>query len=67
MLAKNQGAGLPDHLRITIANHQSVSLRFKGDYDQFRVVIKDIFDRIAIDLANIRSHCVYGHLLLSRT
>ena len=67
VLAKIQGAGLPDHLRMAIANRRSISLRFKGDHDQSDVVIKDILDRIAIDPANIRSHCAYGRLLLSRT
>jgi tetratricopeptide (TPR) repeat protein len=52
---------------MEISNRQSISLRFKGDHDQSDVVIQDILKRITIDSTDIRSHCSYGRLLLSRT
>ena len=67
VLAKIQDTGLPDHLQMAIALRQSISLRFKGDHDRSDVVIQNIFKSIAIDSTDIRSHCSYGRLLLSRT
>ncbi len=67
VLAKIEDTGLPDHLRMAIANRQSISLRFKGDHNRSDVVIQDILERITINSTDIRSHCSYGRLLLSRT
>ena len=67
VLAEIQDIGIPDHLRMAIANQQSILLRFKGDHDRSDIVIQDILERIATDSTDIRSHCSYGRLLLSRT
>ncbi|OAL72084.1 folylpolyglutamate synthase [Trichophyton violaceum] len=61
-----QNHQLPDHLRIAIANQRSISLRFKGEHHQSDVVIRDIMERISVGSSNIRVHCAYGHLQLSR-
>ena len=58
-------AGLPDYLRLAIVNRQSVLLRFEGDHDQSDALIQDILSKIPT--TDIRSHCLYGCLLLSRT
>ena len=63
--AKMREAGLPDYLRLAVVNRQSVVLRFEGDHDQSDVLIQDILKRIPTK--DIRSHCLYGRLLLSRT
>jgi len=67
LLARIQDAGLPDHLRMAIANRQSISLRLKGDHDRSEVLLRNILEGPAIDPADIRSHCARGRLLLSRT
>ena len=67
VLDNTQDTGVPDYLRMAIANQQSISLRLKGDHDQSDVVIQDILKKIVIDSTDIRSHCSYGRLLLSRT
>jgi len=67
VLARIQATGLPDHLRMAIANRQSISLRLKGDHDRSEVMLRNILEGPAIDPADIRSHCARGRLLLSRT
>jgi len=67
VLAKIQDTGIPDHLRMAIVNQQSILLRFKGNHGRSDVVIQDVLNGISTDSTNIRSHCSYGRLLLSRT
>jgi tetratricopeptide (TPR) repeat protein len=58
---------LPDHLRIAIAYQRSISLRFKGDHDQSDAVMRDISKNVSVGSSDIRVHCAYGRLQLSRT
>lgn len=67
VLAKIHDPELPDYLRMAIATRKSILLRLKGDHDQSDVVIQDILGSVVIDSKDIRSHCAYGRLLLSRT
>ncbi|PGG95165.1 hypothetical protein AJ80_10008 [Polytolypa hystricis UAMH7299] len=57
---------LPDHLRMAVAFQESVSLRFKGDHNQSDVVIRDILAEVSVGSTDIRVHCGYGRLQLSR-
>ncbi|MCJ1251368.1 hypothetical protein MMC30_008601 [Trapelia coarctata] len=55
---------LPDYLQLAVINRQSALLRFKGDHDQSDILIQNILARIPVQ--DIRSHYLYGRLLLSR-
>jgi hypothetical protein len=65
VLSKIQDPELPAHLRMAIANQESISLRLKGDHDRSDVVNQDILESIALDTTDIKSHRSYGRLLLS--
>ena len=57
---------LPDYLRMAIVTRKSILLRFNCDHDQSDVLIQEILGSVVIDSKDIRSHCAYGRLLLSR-
>lgn len=67
VLARIQDTGVPDHLRMAIANRQSISLRLQGDHDRSEIMLQNVLEGPAIDPTDIRSHCARGRLLLSRT
>ncbi|KAL6714255.1 hypothetical protein ACLMJK_007678 [Lecanora helva] len=67
VVAKIQDTGIPNHLQMAIANQQSILLRFEGNHDRSDVLIQDVLSRMATNSTDIRSHCAYGRLLLSRT
>jgi tetratricopeptide (TPR) repeat protein len=62
---KMLGEGLPDYLHLAIANKHSQLLRSEGDHDKSDILIEDILKRVPI--IDIRTHCFYGRLQLSRT
>ena len=67
VLTKMDLTGLPEHLRMAIVHRQSISLRSQGDHNRSEVAIQELLQQIDIASMDHRSHCAYGHLLLSRT
>lgn len=62
--AKMREDGLPDYLQLAVGNRESAALRFEGYHDRSDTLIEDVLGRILV--RDIRSHCLYGCLLLSR-
>jgi len=63
--AKISTADLPTHLQLAMVARQSVMLRLKGDHEQSDILIQAVLKSTPI--IGIRSHCLLGSLLLSRT
>ncbi|KGM92668.1 uncharacterized protein PADG_11122 [Paracoccidioides brasiliensis Pb18] len=51
---------------MAISTQRSISLRLQGTHDQSDVVINGILEKISCTSTDIRSHCSYGRLVLSR-
>lgn len=67
VLTKMDLTGLPEHLRMAIVHRQSISLRSQGDHDRSEIAIQELLQQMNITSMDHRSHCAYGHLLLSQT
>ena len=67
MLTEIRNTELPNHLRMAIANQQSISLRLNGGHDQSDKVIQEALNKISFEKTDVRLHCFYGRLLLSQT
>ncbi|OJD26415.1 hypothetical protein ACJ73_02206 [Blastomyces percursus] len=66
LLEKIQGSNLPGYLQMAIVAQRSTALRYLGSHDKSDDVINDVLEKMSPESNDVRSHCSYGRLLLSR-